>query len=202
MAAQVDLVERYIAETGRLAGHYRDLAGRSQGSFVDALHALHDLGTDAQSMPLERSTTATSVRKLVRFPAPAEVQLASTALLNMADDRPAERTPEVPPWLPLFPERHTYISTDVLPKSLAPAELQALRQERKVAVEGYLDRLHQSAVAAAPARQSTLAPVAIDQEYADEHAAKRARVVLVEEGQQQEEEVQAKAERILSNKGQ
>lgn len=122
-----------------------------------------------------------------RFPQAPAVELASTGLLNLEDDKPPERTPEIPDWLPPFPERHTYIFTEAFPEDLNKEKNQAVIHDRKTKVESYLENLH--------GIKSEVAAVNIDQSFADEHGAKRARLMTVDE----EQEVQLQAERILSN---
>lgn len=44
---KVDLLQRYFEETGRMAAAYRDLGGRSEGNFLDALNSLQVCGEKA-----------------------------------------------------------------------------------------------------------------------------------------------------------
>ncbi len=46
----VDLLERFLQETGRLAAQYRDLGSRQTGALPDAARALADLGVPLESL--------------------------------------------------------------------------------------------------------------------------------------------------------
>lgn len=153
------------------------------------MHLFKDLGANMMGGPsMERASLGHEKRlHFVRFPQPPAVELASTGLLNLEEDRPAERTAEIPEWLPAFPERHTYIFTEAFPEELSKEKNQQVIHDRKTKVESYLENLKGT--------KSEVAAVSIDQGYADEHGAKRARLMTVEE----EQEVQLKAERILAN---
>jgi hypothetical protein len=50
LAVLVDLVQRFVEETGRRASMYRDLASRQTGALPDCLMALDDLGVSLESL--------------------------------------------------------------------------------------------------------------------------------------------------------
>ncbi|KAI7842811.1 hypothetical protein COHA_003557 [Chlorella ohadii] len=107
-----DLLLRYVHEVGAASHHYAELAGRSETNAVDVAMALNDMGTsigqlrdfmhNSSEVPFEHNISAFPLRKKSR-PPPSFYERGETA------------PDHIPPWLPAFPDRHTYQATPVYP---------------------------------------------------------------------------------------
>ncbi len=236
----VDLLERFLEETGRRAAQYRDLASRQAGTFVDVAHALRDLGMPLESfarrlkeqplvkhsglerewpLPLRRPLTDVSLAGLPRFPVDPALELPPALVVD--EEGPEAPFPEeAPAWLPPLPPRHSYVHTPVPAAVPLPAEAQArMKTERRLQVEGYLERLQkrpresegeavaEEADAGAAARKlAKPLPPTIDQAWADAHALREVRGarMQVEQGAVDEDEneyqLRLKAEAIVAGR--
>jgi hypothetical protein len=154
----VDLLERFLEETGRRAAQNRDLASRQAGTFMDVAHALRDLGIPLESFAkrlkeqplvkhsgLERECPLSvlcgygahiSCTGLPRFPVDPALELPPALVVD--EDGPEAPFPEeAPSWLPPLPPRHSYVHTAAPAAVAVPVQEQArLKRERRLQVEG------------------------------------------------------------------
>ncbi|KAL5224091.1 hypothetical protein ABZP36_010730 [Zizania latifolia] len=150
--ALVDVVLRYVVHLGRGAAFNANLAGRALANEYDIIQALEEIGTDFDGFVgaattdgclvgsgvvrelmdyVESSPEVPFVRPLPRFPVP-RVEPQTTASFVVAGKESGMK--HVPEWLPVFPDPHTYIRTEVWSEEAAKAtvdKVEQVRQRRK-----------------------------------------------------------------------
>lgn len=125
--ALADIAIRYLCDLGKSSSSYANLAGRTQCNFFDIVLGLEDLGNlkgfSGGSDSVKCSVSSGIVRELVEFvdsneevpflqPIPQFPIVKSRKLIPSFSDM-SEVPPgkHIPPWLPAFPDPHTYIHT-------------------------------------------------------------------------------------------
>jgi transcription initiation factor TFIID subunit 8 len=151
--AVVDILLRYITHLGRSAAFHANLAGRALANELDVIQALEEVGADTDGFAGAAATGHCLVssgvvrdlmafvdskdevpfaRPLPRFPV-QRVQPQPTASLAVAGRETGMR--HVPEWLPVFPDPHTYVSTEVWVEPPATKDrvdkVEQVRQRRK-----------------------------------------------------------------------
>lgn len=122
-----DIAIRYLTDLAKAAHFYANLAGRTQCNALDVIMAMEDVGTGPTSAadsnrPLSSSKALQEViryveyseeipfaRPLPHFPV-SKKRAAPPSFLQLGETPPY---PHIPPWLPAFPDPHTYRSTPV-----------------------------------------------------------------------------------------
>ncbi|KAG6549745.1 hypothetical protein Mapa_008725 [Marchantia paleacea] len=143
-----DIAIRYLTDLAKAAHFYANLAGRTQCNALDVIMAMEDVGTGPTSAsdsnrPLSSSKALQEViryveyseeipfaRPLPHFPV-SKKRAAPPSFLQLGETPPY---PHIPPWLPAFPDPHTYRSTPVWDERKSDPRLDKLelaRQRRK-----------------------------------------------------------------------
>ncbi|KAF0887663.1 hypothetical protein E2562_002363 [Oryza meyeriana var. granulata] len=147
--ALVDVVLRYVVHLGRAAAFNANLAGRVLANEYDIIQALEEIGTDFDGFVgaatsdrclvgsgvvkelmdyVESKPEVPFVRTLPRFPVPrVEPQPAQSFALAGKESG----MKHVPEWLPVFPDPHTYIRTEVWSEEAAKARVDKVEQVRQ-----------------------------------------------------------------------
>ncbi|XP_062203448.1 uncharacterized protein LOC133905704 [Phragmites australis] len=151
--ALVDVVLRYISHLGRSAAFHAGLAGRALANELDIIQALEEVGADTDGFAGAAATGHCLVgsgvvrdlmtfvdsrdevpfaRPLPRFPVP-RMQPQPSASFAVAGRETGMR--HVPEWLPVFPDPHTYVRTEVWVDPPATKDrvdkVEQVRQRRK-----------------------------------------------------------------------
>ncbi|KAG8093059.1 hypothetical protein GUJ93_ZPchr0012g21641 [Zizania palustris] len=135
--ALVDVVLHYVVHLGRGAAFNANLAGRALANEYDIIQALEEIGTVGSGVVrdlmdyVQSSPEVPFVRPLPRFPVP-RVEPQTTASFAVAGKESGMK--HVPEWLPVFPDPHTYIRTEVWSEEAAKAtvdKVEQVRQRRK-----------------------------------------------------------------------
>lgn len=150
--ALADIAIRYVCELGKTSRFYANLAGRTRCNVFDIIQGLEDLGmpegfTGASEILadcvvssgaireikeyVERAEEVPFAQPLPQFPVIKERRMTIPSFLQMGET-PAFK--QIPPWLPAFPDPHTYIRTPVWNERLSDArtdKIELARQHRK-----------------------------------------------------------------------
>ncbi|KAG8049057.1 hypothetical protein GUJ93_ZPchr0009g607 [Zizania palustris] len=147
--ALVDVVLRYVVHLGRAAAFNANLAGRALANEYDIIQALEEIGTDFDGFVgaattdrclvgsgvvrelmdcVESRPEVPFVRPLPRFPVP-RVDPQPTASFAVAGKQSGMK--HVPEWLPVFPDPHTYIRSEVWNEETAKARVDKVEQVRQ-----------------------------------------------------------------------
>ncbi|KAL5205415.1 hypothetical protein ABZP36_033624 [Zizania latifolia] len=147
--ALVDVVLRYVVHLGRAAAFNANLAGRALANEYDIIQALEEIGTDFDGFVgaattdrclvdsgvvrelmdcVESKPEVPFVRPLPRFPVP-RVEPQPTASFAVAGKESGMK--HVPEWLPVFPDPHTYIRSEVWNEEAAKARVDKVEQVRQ-----------------------------------------------------------------------
>lgn len=151
LEALADIAVRYLRDLGKAAHYYAGLAGRTECNAFDVIHAMEDMfaaqgfagASDVISHSVSGSGTVREImqytnraeeipfaRPVPRFPVVKKRELLPT-FLQMKETPPHQH---IPPWLPAFPDSHTYKSTPVWnDRKTDPrmAKMEQARQRRK-----------------------------------------------------------------------
>lgn len=106
--ALAEVVVRYLKEVGAASQAYAEMSGRTQASFPDAVRALEDTGVDLDLLCeyVEKEDEIPFARTVPSFPVRKKAKRLPTF------EEYGEEPPEgVSPFLPAFPDKHTYKST-------------------------------------------------------------------------------------------
>ncbi|KAL6987368.1 hypothetical protein U1Q18_013117 [Sarracenia purpurea var. burkii] len=122
-----DIAIRYVRDLGKTASFYANLAGRTESNVFDVIQGLEDLcsfrGFSGASEVGRWITGSGSVRQIVEYVGDAEEVPFAQAIPHFPVMRNQVMTPSfklmgetpafkhIPPWLPAFPDPHTYIYT-------------------------------------------------------------------------------------------
>lgn len=142
-----DITLRYLSDIGKAAHFYANLAGRTQCNAFDVVLALEDMGpgaaVDTATRCLANSSALRDVMRYVEFaeeipfarPVPKfpvfKKRTPPPTFSQLGEEPPF---PHIPPWLPAFPDPHTYQSTPVwVDRKSDPRmdKLELARQRRK-----------------------------------------------------------------------
>lgn len=151
LEALADIAVRYLCDLGKAAHYYAGLAGRTDCNVFDVIHAMEDMfaaqgfagASDVISHSVSGSGTVREImqytkraeeipfaRPVPRFPVVKKRKLLPTFL--QMKETPAHQ--HIPPWLPAFPDSHTYKSTPVWNERKTDpqvAKIEQARQRRK-----------------------------------------------------------------------
>eukprot|EP00249_Psilotum_nudum_P001422 c13892_g1_i2 orf=483-1208(+) len=145
--ALVDIAVRYLADIGKTAHFYAMLAGRTECNAVDVIFSLEDLGMGsgvAGSGEVNQSVSSSGALKevmrfvkyseeipfakpLPRFPV-SRKRRPTPSFIAMGETPPH---PHIPPWLPAFPDPHTYKSTSVWNERKVDPRMDKLQQAKQ-----------------------------------------------------------------------
>lgn len=145
----VDVILRYVVHLGRTAAFNANLAGRVLANEYDIIQALEEIGTDFDGFVgaatsdrclvgsgvvrelidyVESKPEVPFVRPLPSFPVP-RVEPQPAQSFAMAGKESGMK--HVPEWLPVFPDPHTYIRTEVWSEEEAKARVDKVEQVRQ-----------------------------------------------------------------------
>lgn len=167
-----DIALRYLSDIGKAAHFYANLAGRTQCNAFDVILALEDMGpgasVDTSTRCLANSSALRDVMRYVEFaeeipfarPVPKfpvfKKRTPPPTFAQLGEEPPF---PHIPPWLPAFPDPHTYQSTPVwVDRKSDPRmdNLELARQRRKAERSLFSLHLRLSSAGDAPASAGTV----------------------------------------------
>lgn len=172
-----DIALRYIQSIGKSAHSYANLAGRTESNVFDIIQGLEDLGSvqgfSGASFVDHSLSSSGVVREIVQyvgdsdhipfaynvpeFPVVKERKL-TPSFLQTGEEPPEEH---IPPWLPMFPEPHTYARLPVPnEKAIEPMGKMELQKHRNV--DQSLLNFHQRLVSNGSEGPSSLYPGDLD----------------------------------------
>ncbi|GBG76818.1 hypothetical protein CBR_g23033 [Chara braunii] len=110
--ALVDMLVRYLREIGIGSKSYAELAGRIECNLNDVLLAFSDVGASVPDVMryVEWADEVPFPRSLPRFPVKKKRRNFAPTFSDKGQKPPSD---DVSDWMPVFPERHTYMSTPV-----------------------------------------------------------------------------------------
>lgn len=146
-----DIAIRYVCELGKTSRFYANLAGRTECNVFDVVQGLEDLGmpqgfTGASEVHADCVVSSGAIKEIREYVETAdEVPFAQPgpkfpvirerrmipSFLKMGET-PASK--HIPPWLPAFPDPHTYVRTPVWNERVSDArtdKIELARQHRK-----------------------------------------------------------------------
>eukprot|EP00743_Colponemidia_sp_Colp-15_P012972 GILK01014926.1.p1 GENE.GILK01014926.1~~GILK01014926.1.p1 ORF type:complete len:218 (-),score=17.41 GILK01014926.1:93-719(-) len=149
----VDVAIRYIHEVGSTAHRYTELASRTEGNIYDVLAALQDMNLNTDAMlSYGTETDIPFAHTVPRFPL-RKPKRQSNDIISRPQEPPAAtegdetqtKKPKlncIPPYLPAFPDEHTYKRTAVMMERPKDSKLiHRKKVEEKRAVENHLTKL-------------------------------------------------------------
>lgn len=142
---------RYVCELGKTSRFYANLAGRTRCNIFDIIQGLEDLCmprgfTGASEILAGCVVSSVAIREIKEYVETADVvpfaqpvphfpvikeRSMIPSFMQMGETPPLK---QVPPWLPAFPDPHTYIRTPVWNERLSDArtdKIELARQHRK-----------------------------------------------------------------------
>ncbi|XP_043722297.1 transcription initiation factor TFIID subunit 8-like [Telopea speciosissima] len=145
-----EIAIRYLRDLGKTAKFYANLAGRTQCNVFDIVQGLEDLGTSqgfSGASNVHRCTAGSGVVQVITqylsleeelpfsrpvpyFPVIRDRKL-TPSFLQIGEMPPGKN---IPPWLPAFPDSHTYVHTPVWNERAADPrtdKIEQVRQRRK-----------------------------------------------------------------------
>ncbi|KAM0862349.1 hypothetical protein ACQ4PT_045340 [Festuca glaucescens] len=146
--ALVDVLLRYVTHLGRAAAFHANLAGRTLANEYDIIQSLEEIGTDFDGFAgagtsgrclvgsgvvrdlmafVDSKDELPFTRPLPRFPVPCAPQPAPSFAVA---GRETGMT-HVPEWLPVFPDPHTYVRTEVWSEQAAKDRVDMVEQVRQ-----------------------------------------------------------------------
>ncbi|KAL3839685.1 hypothetical protein ACJIZ3_024276 [Penstemon smallii] len=125
-----DIAIRYLCDLGKTSRFYANLAGRTECNVFDIIQGLEDLGmsrgfSDASEVHTDCVVSSGAIREITDYVETAEEipfaqpvpqfpvirrQKLIPSFLQMGE---TPNFKHIPPWLPAFPDPHTYIQTPV-----------------------------------------------------------------------------------------
>lgn len=127
LEALTNITIRYFRLLGKTASFYANLAGRTESNVFDVIQGLEDLGLSrgfsSASEVSHRLTGSGTVREVIEYVGSAEEVPFAQPVPKFPVMRNRSLTPSfvqigetpafkhVPPWLPAFPDPHTYVQT-------------------------------------------------------------------------------------------
>ncbi|KAG9134575.1 hypothetical protein Leryth_000910 [Lithospermum erythrorhizon] len=145
-----DIAVRYLSDLGKTSKSYANLAGRTESNVFDIIHALEDLGFGLAffgDLEGDRCSMSSGViREIIGFVGSSEEipfvqhvpsfpvvkhQVGIPSFVQMGE---IPEVKHIPPWLPAFPDAHTYRRTTVWNERVTdPREdkIELARQHRK-----------------------------------------------------------------------
>ncbi|CAM0949426.1 unnamed protein product [Alopecurus aequalis] len=146
--ALVDVLLRYVTHLGRSAAFHANLAGRTLANEYDIIQSLEEIGTDFDGFAgagtsgrclvgsgvvrdlmafVDSKDEVPFTRPLPRFPVPCAPQPAPS--FAVAGRETGMR--HVPDWLPVFPDPHTYVRTEVWSEQAVKDRVDMVEQVRQ-----------------------------------------------------------------------
>jgi transcription initiation factor TFIID subunit 8 len=147
--ALVDVLLRYVTHLGRAAAFHANLAGRTLANECDIINSLEEIGADFDGLAgaasggprclvgsgvvrdlmafVDSKDELPFTRPLPRFPVPCAPQPAPS--FAAAGRETGMR--HVPDWLPVFPDPHTYMRTEVWSEQAAKDRVDMVEQVRQ-----------------------------------------------------------------------
>ncbi|GER43459.1 transcription initiation factor TFIID subunit 8 [Striga asiatica] len=146
-----EIVIRYIRDLGKISKFYANLAGRIESNVFDVAQGLEDLGlpqglssaSDTHTDCKVNSSAITEIKHYIdtsqevpfaqpvqKFPVIREGK--GIPSFSQVDELPSFK--HIPPWLPAFPDPHTYIRTPVWNERVSDPradKIELARQQRK-----------------------------------------------------------------------
>lgn len=142
-----DIALRFLSDLGKAAHFYASLCGRTQCNVFDVILAMEDMGpgaaVESSSRCLGQSGALKDVMRYVEFaeeipfaiPVPhfpvSKCRAAPPSFAQLGEEPPHAH---IPPWLPAFPDPHTYQATPVWNERKSDPRMDKLelaRQRRK-----------------------------------------------------------------------
>eukprot|EP00250_Pteridium_aquilinum_P006389 c16329_g1_i1 orf=211-1470(+) len=138
-----DITIRYLCEVGKVSQFYANLAGRTQSNALDAISAFDDISGASFADPHSLASSSPSIKELFRFmnfgdelpfakPLPhfpiCKTRNPTPSFTQLDEDPP---DPHIPPWLPAFPDPHTYQAASVSTEDKHEAQLDKLEQDKQ-----------------------------------------------------------------------
>ncbi|KAJ4961483.1 hypothetical protein NE237_021393 [Protea cynaroides] len=147
LEALSDIAILYLRDLGKTAHFYANLAGRTQCNFFDIIQGLEDLGTSqgfsgasdvhrcaAGSGIVRDITHYLSLEEDIPFSRPVphfpviRNRKPTPSFLQIGETPPGKH---IPPWLPAFPDPHTYVHTPVWNERATDPRTDKIEQARQ-----------------------------------------------------------------------
>ncbi|KAL9150018.1 hypothetical protein ABFS82_12G142600 [Erythranthe guttata] len=146
-----DIAIRYLCDVGKTSKYYANVAGRTECNVFDIVQGLEDLGmpqgfSGASKIHTDCIVSSGAIREIKeyvetadeipfaqpvpRFPVIREHRMIPS--FSQMGETPVSK--HIPPWLPAFPDPHTYIRTPVWNERVSDAradKIELARQNRK-----------------------------------------------------------------------
>ncbi|MCO5606453.1 hypothetical protein L7F22_060641 [Adiantum nelumboides] len=173
-----DIAIRFLCDTGKASQFYANLAGRSQSNALDVLCAVEDVNEGVLTHAHRATATSDTPLELKRFVECSEEvtfckPLPHFPILKKQAPIPSfsqvgEKPPggHIPPWLPAFPDVHTYKSTPFWNERKVDQRVDKLQQakQRRKAAQSLVSLHSRLSSAAASCNAETMFQVKASQE--------------------------------------
>lgn len=146
-----DIAIRYICDLGKTSKFYANLAGRTESNVFDVVQGLEDMGmpqgfSGASEIYADCVVSSGAIREIKEYVEMAEEIPFAQPVPHFPVIRQRRMIPSflemgetpsskhIPPWLPAFPDPHTYIRTPVWNERVSDArsdKIELARQHRK-----------------------------------------------------------------------
>eukprot|EP00250_Pteridium_aquilinum_P017974 c23876_g1_i2 orf=124-1401(+) len=138
-----DIAIRYLCDTGKTSQFYANLAGRTQSNALDVLSAVEDVNgrglADVQGC-IASSDTPSELKRFVDYSEeipfckpvphfPIRKKQALTPSFSQLGEKPPNG--HIPPWLPAFPDEHTYKATPIWNERKVDPRIDKLEQAKQ-----------------------------------------------------------------------
>eukprot|EP01018_Ginkgo_biloba_P035930 Gb_05191 [translate_table: standard] len=147
LEALADIAVRYLGDLGRAAHYYANLAGRTDCNVFDVIQAMEDLnsaqGFEGASDVNHSLSSSGTLREIMRYTNRAEeipfvrpvprfpvvIKREPTPSFLQLGETPSHS--QIPPWLPAFPDAHTYKHTPVFNERKTDPRTDKIEQARQ-----------------------------------------------------------------------
>mmetsp|Transcript_44461 Transcript_44461/g.112017 ORF Transcript_44461/g.112017 Transcript_44461/m.112017 type:complete len:302 (+) Transcript_44461:96-1001(+) len=136
-----DLLEKYMSKIAKRARWYADTAGRTQVNINDVELALQELNTSVADVAsyYHASLPEPFPKLYPSFPIPRMKR--RRRLLSSTTTAQEDRLPEhIPPWLPPFPKKRTYMPTELIEETnlTQAGDAEVVHEEKKLQRKAFL----------------------------------------------------------------
>jgi transcription initiation factor TFIID subunit 8 len=139
-----DVVQTFILHVGRGAAASAQLASRTESTFFDMKSSLDEVRSDLSGLLhyQENSDQLAFAKALPNFPLRKNVVVVEPSIDPLIDDNIEPPPAHIPPFLPAFPDKRTYIATPVVAsRDTAPTTVREKKLAENRQVEQSLTRL-------------------------------------------------------------
>ncbi|KAH9318067.1 hypothetical protein KI387_019836, partial [Taxus chinensis] len=146
--ALADIAVRYLSDLGKSSHYYANLAGRTECNALDVIQSMEDMNqpqgfSGASDILYRRLSASATVKDIIYYinrseeipfarPVPRFPVVKKRELMpSFAQMGETPASSHIPPWLPAFPDPHTYVHTPVWNERKMDPRMDKIEQARQ-----------------------------------------------------------------------